>query len=125
MLGIDLAYAQVAAALPTSEADMLRVQHAAWAQEIAAMCGLQSTAISNREIDDSLSSCLGDHFQDWREWLDGYRHRIGRLDIFTRSIRQWSRDQYYEVRIDYPQISGPTLPGERAFNDSAVAAPRS
>lgn len=120
LMGIDLAYLQVAAALPAAEADALRMQHTAWAEEIAAMCDVESMAASSRQIDDSRSQCLGNHFKDWREWLKEYRRRTGRFDVFSRSIMQWNRDRHYEVRVYYPQLSNPVGSGERAFNDWAA-----
>lgn len=125
LLGIDLVYAQAAAALPAAETDALRRQQAAWVQETAAMCDVESVAAASRQAEDSLSPCLADHFQDWTEWLQGYHRRIGRFDIVGRSITQWSRDQYYEVRIHYPQLSNPKERGEQAFNDWAAAAAKS
>jgi len=122
LLGIDLVYAQAAAALPAAETDALRRQQAAWAQETAAMCDVESVAAASRQAEDSLSPCLAHRFQDWTEWLQGYHRRIGRFDIVGRSIAQWSRDQYYDVRIHYPQLSNPTERGEQAFNDWAAAA---
>jgi hypothetical protein len=125
MLGIDLAYAQVAAALPAPEADALRMQQAAWAQGIADMCDVDSAATRGRDIGDSPSLCLAGHFQEWGKWLEGYHRRIGRFDIVGRSITQWSRRQYYEVRIHYPQLSNPMGRGEQAFNEWAAADARS
>ncbi len=104
MLEIDLASAHVGAALSAAEADMLRTQNAAWTQQILAMCDVEAMVAANREKEDWLSLCLGDHFQEWREWLARYHRRIGRLEIIARSIAHWNRDRYYELRIQYPEL---------------------
>ena len=122
MLEIDLASAHVGAALSAAEADMLRTQNAAWTQEILAMCDVEAMVAANREKEDWLSLCLGDHFQEWREWLARYHRRIGRLEIIARSIAHWNRDRYYELRIQYPELLNPAEPGEQAFNHWAAAA---
>lgn len=124
MLEIDLVSAQVGAALPLPEADALRTQQATWTQEILAMCDVEAMVAARQEKADSLSICLGDHFQEWREWLARYHRRIGRFEIVARSIAQWNRDRYYEVRVQYPELLNPTGRGEQAFNDWAAAAAR-
>ena len=125
MLEIDLVSAQVGAALSPPEADLLRTQQATWTQEILVMCDVEAMVAAGREKDESLSLCLGDHFQDWREWLARYHRRIGRFEIVARSIAQWNRDRYYEVRIQYPELLNPTGRGEQAFNEWAAAAAQS
>jgi Protein of unknown function (DUF3298) len=121
MLEIDLVSAQVGAALSPAEADTLRMQKAAWTQEILAMCGVEAMVAAGREQDESLALCLGDHFQEWREWLARYHRRIGRHEIVARSIARWDRDRYYEVRIQYPELLDPAGAGEEAFNRWAAA----
>jgi hypothetical protein len=122
MLEIDLASAQVGAALSAPEADALRTHKGAWTQEILAMCDVETMVAAGRTQDEWLSLCLGGHFQDWREWLARYHRRIGRFEVIARSIARWNRDRYYEVRVQYPELLNPTGRGEQAFNDWAAAA---
>ena len=125
MLEIDLVSAQVGAALSPPEADALRTEKAAWTQEILAMCDVEAMVAAGRETDESLSLCLGEHFQDWREWIARYHRRIGRFEIVARSIARWNRDRYYEVRVQYPEFLNPAGRGEQAFNVWAAAAAES